>query len=51
MNELTPVTQSPSTHAPYETPTLVCFGTLADLTLAGSASQPEGGSPLPSKHV
>lgn len=51
MNDTISITPSTHTQAPYEAPALVCFGTLADLTLAGSASQPEGGSPLPSKHV
>lgn len=51
MNDKVSATSAISTQVPYETPVLLCFGTLSELTLAGSASQPEGGSPLPSKHV
>lgn len=51
MNDTIPTTSSTQTQGPYEAPALVCFGTLSDLTLAGSGSQPEGGAPLPSKHV
>lgn len=51
MNENNFTATDANVPAAYETPELACFGTLSDLTLAGSASQPEGGSPLPSKHT
>ncbi|WP_374248645.1 lasso RiPP family leader peptide-containing protein [Thermomonas sp.] len=34
---------------PYETPCLTSFGTLAELTQGGGASQSEGGKPIPGK--
>lgn len=37
------------TRATYESPTLVEYGTITELTLAGAASQPEGSRPLPGK--
>ena len=42
-------TQQPTPRLPYETPSLTSFGTLADLTQAGAASQPEGAKPIPGK--
>ena len=37
------------TRTPYESPTLVEYGTITELTLGSAASQPEGSRPLPGK--
>lgn len=50
MNPITSNAQSPATpRLPYESPTLVDYGTVTELTLAGTSSQPEGARPLPGK--
>ncbi|MFN7183304.1 MAG: lasso RiPP family leader peptide-containing protein [Thermomonas haemolytica] len=38
-----------NSRAPYETPALTEFGSIATLTQAGGASQVEGATPIPNK--